>query len=281
MMQTRYEQTLTTHQTERLTALLLDFFRDPKNENNWFNGAKIAINLVVQFSPKKAMALEKKYIFLASKLKNNITFLSLRNFAELCIEAADKAQIFTVKKNESQFLKNLNKNTQKCLLSALKMGVSEESALNRVAHDLVKQRRKLESLERLANMAKTHPLREALTTVENGQQLAKEDIRYHFLRLKRNSSNNKGDGVLFGLLEKAQSFSTYRLHMLLGDELFFLCRPLGFLGRNGTTLLVEVPTNAHLFALTWKKLEIIRALKKDAAFTDLKNIRFSVTYDAF
>jgi hypothetical protein len=82
------------------------------------------------------------------------------------------------------------------------------------------------------------------------------------------------------VLKKAQAFSMMRLHYLMGDELFFLCRPLGFLDRFENTILIEVPTSSHLNALVYKKFEILKALKADAIFKNAQNIRFVVRQKA-
>lgn len=272
-------------QIDYLVASLLDFFREPKNEHRWFHAAKIANNQVSRTARPQAPNLEKRFVFFASKLKNNITAPSLRNFASECLTIAEKMGAFGKEKpvNVAESPRHLQKKAQKDLSQMLASGHSETAALNRVANNLLKNKRQQETVQRLATMTKSHPLKETLQILQKGEHpLAKEDIRHQLLRLKRKANPlNQGDGILFGLLERAQAFSAPRIHQLLGDELFFLCRPLGFLDQTASTLVVEVPTSAHLHALTYRKLEILKALKKDVAFRTARNIRFRVTGSAF
>lgn len=281
MVKEKHQSTSVVNPVDYLVANLLDFYRDPRKESRFFEAAKMAINQISRMSKSNsAIALEKRFFFFASKLKNNITAASLRDFAEKCLESAyNSGVLFVTKdKNPSEPPKNrsLHKRAKETVIESLKQGFSEASAVQRAANKLVKNQKQNLKEARLAQLAKSHPLEETLTVLAGHRALAKEDVRHQLLRLKKHSSIN-GEGVLFNLLKKAESFSNARLHKLLGDELFFLCRPLGFLDQKASTLMVEVPTSAHLYALTYRKLEILNALKKDAAFLATKKIIFKVT----
>jgi hypothetical protein len=268
-------------QVDYLVAHLLDFFRDPKHEQKFMYAAKIAARQAVLSSGSTAN-FEKRFLYFSNKLKNNISPQSLRYFAEECSEAvASGSMLRENKPKDPNSLKMMHKRAQKDLSLSLAAGHSQGAALNRAAYELLKQKRETDRANRIANIAKSHPLKDTLLACNIGQRpLPKEDIKQHFLGLKKTAQGDKS-GVLFGLLEKAQAFSAANLHRLLGDDLFFLCRPLGFLDQNSSTLIAEVPTNAHLHALTYRKLEILRALKKDLAFRHVRTIRFKVTHTMF
>jgi hypothetical protein len=257
-------------QIEYLVASLIDFFRDPKREERYFEAAKIALNQVNRGLNIKTN-LEKRFLFLASRLKNNINPLSIRTFAKDCLNFSNTP---VPPKIDQQ---KLYKRAKKEVALAIALGHSEEMALNMAANKLIKEKSRAELLEKKTIMAETHPLNLVLSALNSlDKKVAKEDIRNHFLNLKRTVDNSSKDGKLFSLLKKAESFSPAKIHALLGDELFFLCKPLGFIDKNDQTLLIEVPTNAHLHALTYRKLDIILSLKKDANFSSVKNIKFKV-----
>lgn len=275
----------TSHNTsitpnDYLTASLFDYFRDPKNSRNVFHAAKLAQTILVRDVPHKAN-IEKRFIFFAAKLKNDVTATTLRDFAEKCFAIALKAG-FCLKSSstneQTTSIRTLKKRAKEDLSISLKLGHSEGAAVNRAAYELVRTRKAEMAKHRLTETIRAHPLRETLEgLMVNDTRLAKEDIRNQFLRLKRPSFHrSNGDGVLYGLLAKAQAFSAPRLHRLLGDELFFLCRPCGFLDQKETTVVIEVPTSAHLHALTYRKLEILRALKEDTAFLLVNKLHFKV-----
>lgn len=284
-MNIEYTQSGLAKQIDYLMARLLDLFRDPRNESRWPEAAKIAINQLARINNQKAQAFEKRFLFFSGKLKNNISPITLRAFAVECIDSAERTGFFAHLEKNTKVLstKALEKKAQRDLSWSFSAGHSEGAALCRAANELFKEEKKKKALERLTKIAQSHPLRETFETLESqNQHMAKEDIRRHFLRLKRApDEKNSGQGTLFGLLVRAQAFSSTTMHKLLGDELFFLCRPLGFVDQSSSTVLVEVPTSAHLHALAYRKLDIVRALKKDQAFAMVKNIKLKVTGSAF
>jgi hypothetical protein len=273
------ELVIKRHQ-DYLVANLLDFFRTIDNENKWMNAVKIALNQIERTRNAPVDKLEKKFSFLANRLKNNISPSSIRDFACECVLAAVKNGMLKAEQKSDPLVlpkKSLDKKVQRDLFQALGSGCSESSAINRAANNLWQEKLEHQRAEQRTKMIDHHPLKDTLSTLGTGQKpLAREDIRNHLLRLKKTPSQ-KGGGMLFNVLKKAQSFSALRLHQLLGDELFFLCRPLGFLDQKDETVIVEVPSNAHMHALTYRKLEILRALKNDPCFEKTKTIRFKIS----
>jgi len=268
-------------QEDYLVACLLDFFRHIENETKWFQAAKIALNQVERMANVSSTKLDKSFVFFASKLKNNISPSSLRFFAHECLSRAAatrtirEAPVTSTTPVSSAYLR---KKAQKDITKSLSVGHSESAAVVRAANSLRAERVDKKSAERLSKKINSHPLRDTLEVLNTtDKKLAKEDIRNHLINLKNfTNNNNKQQGVLFGVLKKAQAFSTAHLHELLGDDLFHLCRPLGFLDKNDTTIVIEVPSSAHLHALTYRKLDILRALKQDPSFVKARWIKFKV-----
>lgn len=259
-----------------LTANLLDFFRNIDNENKWIEAAKIALNQIERAANVPAQSLEKRFIFFSSRLKNNISPVSIRAFAQQCVLIAHEKELLKEPQKNEISSKNLERKLQKNLSSAINSGCSHASAINRAANNLFQEKLEQQRAQTRAKMIELHPLGATLSLLAGEQRIAKEDIRNHLLKLNK-SVKNKGSTPLFNVLKKAQSFSVVNLHNLLGDELFFLCRPLGFLDQKDETVVVEVPSNAHMHALAYRKLEILRALKNDPCFVKLKSIRFKIS----
>lgn len=266
-------------QIDYLTASLIDFFRDPKNESKHVQAAKIA-GRHVHLHLGSPHNLDRRFLYLAGPLKNNLTPQSLRHFAQECFLAitSSLSKMPESIPDDSSFA-SLKKRTSQNLSLAIASGLSESSAVNKTALYLVKQKRKADYTQRIKNLAQKHPLRDVFSACNIAEKsLPKEDIKQKFLHLE---AKNDHKSVLLGLLTKAQAFSAPRLHSLLGDDLFFLCRPVGFFDAQETTLLIEVPSNAHLHALAYRKLEIQRLLKKDLAFQKIRSIRFKVMNTIF
>lgn len=266
-----------------LVAHLLDFFRDPKNEHNYLEAAKIAMK-IAQPSEYEAAVVMKRFKFFSTKLVNSLSPPSLRGFAKHCLDSLK----FSTNKNDlaapsTSSAKHLRKNAERELTASLSSGHSSTAAIERAANVLLKNKRRLDAEMRIKKLREQHPLKDTLEVLNpKSGSLAREDIKNQFLRLKRDPSPESSHrSNLFRLLERAQAFSTIRLYHLLGDELFFLCRPLGFLDQDATILLVEVPTSAHLHALTYRKLEILKAVKIDPAFKSVKHLRFKIKNGSF
>ncbi|HXW53951.1 MAG TPA: DciA family protein [Myxococcota bacterium] len=265
---------------EYLVANLLDFFRDPRTETRFLHAASIAENLVLRRANKINITVKKRFLFLAHQLNNNISPTSIRGFARACLEYVEKCH-FTdnaAETSSAPSMRSLYKKAQAEVKGSLASGHSEAAAVHRAANELVKSQRVVDANTRLRSQAKNHPLKDTLLVLNvEKRPMAKEDIKNHLLKLKREvDRENPGSGVLYHLLKRAEAFSTTRLHHLLGDELFFLCRPLGYLDHQATTLIVEVPSSAHLHALTYRRLEILTALRKDTAFASVKNLKLKV-----
>ncbi|MCA9508410.1 MAG: hypothetical protein KC505_08320, partial [Myxococcales bacterium] len=221
-----------------LTANLLDFFRTIDNENKWMQAEKIALNHVQRVASRTLDCFEKKFSFLAHRLKNNITPTSLRAFAHECIVFAQQREVLSrTPSSQKTQTKNIEKKIQKKLSLALDSGCSQGSAVNRVAHSLLLEKVEQRRLIARSKLIEQHPLGTTLNLLAGNQKIAKEDIRNHLFNLAK-KSNNKGGTQLFNILKKAQSFSVINLHSLLGDELFFLCRPLGFLDQKSEIVIV-------------------------------------------
>lgn len=274
------EAASTKRQEDYLVANLLDFFRSIENESKWFHAAKIALNQIERTTNLTATKLDKRFIFFASKLKNNISVASLRLFAQECLASAIKTKVIRIDDQNSHKASsaNLRKKASRAISNSLSDGHSHSAAVLRAANSLKRDSSDEQIFAQRATKIKNHPLHATLEVLNTNQKrTAKEDIRNHLLNLKNfKTSRNPQQGILLNILKKAQSFSVNHLHQLLGDELFHLCRPLGFLDQNDTTVVVEVPSNAHLHALTYRKNEILMALRKDNNFIKARFIKFKV-----
>lgn len=245
---------------EYLVAHLLDFFRDPSQEKNFSHAASIAFNQLSQ-NNNFTDDFYEQLLYHTNNLSNNLTAESLRHFANQCMFYHIKNTKY--KKSPKNIL-NLAKDKLSFLLSC---GHSPEASLQRTSQYLLQNNNTLKQ-HKLAKLILNHPLKDVLIPYDIAQKnLPKEDIKQHFLKLK--------PSMLFMLLTKAQAFSVPRLHSLLGDDLFFLCKPLGF-SKDDSIVIIKTPTNAHLHALTYKKHHIIQSLKRDPAFSALKNIRLEI-----
>lgn len=267
-----------------LVANLLDFFRDPRVAHLFFEAAKIALAQVSRMSAQKTKTLEKRYLFFASRLKDNLSPGSLRKFAQECLESAESLGIIDhfEEKDIKENPLSLQKKAQKELSSSLAQGYSEGSALERAANVLINIKREQDKSLYLQKLVNDHPLKDTLSVLRTTAKLPKEDIKNQLLKLKNRPTKARPEnGVLFNVLKRAQAFSISNLHRLLGDELFFLCRPLGFLDQQSSIVIVEVPSSAHLHVLTYRKLEIVELLKKDPAFYALKNLQIKVKNSSF
>jgi len=254
-----------------LVANLIEAFRILNPEKYWHRAPKIAKDQLSRFSSDKKDLLNH-FENLAIPLRERIDHLSLRDFAHQSIMLTKRFGFFDTKKlapDDKNHLTNAKANIQRALFE----GYCEKTAILRAANELLQKDREQKREIFRQNELKSHPLREVLFLSEN-IKIAKEDVRYHLLNLKRTSGKNQS--VLFEILIKTRIFSPHHIHHLLGDELFFLARPKGFLDRSEETIVIEVVSPAHQTIVSFRKMEIINRLKADKAFVKIKNIWFNI-----
>jgi hypothetical protein len=271
-------------QEDYLVASLLDFFRDSENEEKWAHAAKIALNQIERMAQVSSSNLNKRFLYFATHLKNNISPSTVRAFAQACFDYACKSQVLKSHTMQAKPLESrinpafLRRKAKEDLKRSFALGHSEPVALMRAAQSLRSEEINNKDALKRAQKISNHPLASALEILNTSHaKVAKEDIRNKLLNLKRFTNKfNSHEGKLFNILKKAQSFSLSHLHALLGDELFYRCRPLGFLDKNDLTIVIEVPSSAHLHELSYRKQDILRALKQDDHFRKARFIKFII-----
>lgn len=256
-------------------SLLLDYFR--KNKYRYDHSSQ---NLVMQYLfrsyGQKISFLEKKISSLGYSQLETINPKNIRNFAQNCLKLIREYDQSNNKNNKEENI-NMKKIAESNIKKAIQNGLTQNEAIKLAANKLIDIKNKEEKIIKQNKILSFHPLKESLQSLcINPKKIAKEDIRNHLLNLKKDSKNsiNKGEGVLYGLLIKARSFSIYHLHGLLGDELFYLCKPLGFLDKNETILEVLVASSSHQTIAHFQKADIINCLKKDESFKNVRDIKF-------
>lgn len=257
-------------QIQPLKAKLIEHFK--KNDVSLVkDAANIAFYHFRAQNHKNAIIFKKALLCEAYKLKLPFTNLSINEFSMQVIDIAIRYQIFTIDNyfNDNQ----LKKNARSTITWLLNEGYPQNNVAQKAALILHKKRKKLHNSYINEEFLEKHPLKNILS-LPSKEALAKEDIRYKLLHLKNSTHIKDNKNKLYQVLAKASAFCVSNIHKLLGDELFSLCRPLGFVDKNETLVLIEVVNSTILYKLTYRKLEIINLLKKDDAFSNAKNIKF-------
>ncbi len=125
-----------------------------------------------------------------------------------------------------------------------------------------------------ADVEEHDPLRELLDLPSRGAvRLPPHDIRLHMT----NALSKKGEtSALPSLLRKAARFSEKTLRPALGEELWGLCRPIGFGDPRGRRVLVQVTSAALAQEVSLRQKELLYRLKAVPGFEDVKELRFLV-----
>lgn len=118
------------------------------------------------------------------------------------------------------------------------------------------------------------PLRSLLELPERGPvYLPPRDLRVH---LAAGRARDGKDSALPGLLRQAARFSERNLRPALGEELWGLCRPVGFGDRRATRVLVQVTSSSLAHEVSMRKQELVARLRHVPGFEDVKDVRFLV-----
>lgn len=182
-----HELEILKEQENFLVARLMDFFRDLNNEDKWQKAAKISLNYLdrlVHNLPKEK--LEKRFLFLASSLKNNINPSSVRKFSKECIVSANNCRAFNAIFSETHHSQetNFEKKVQLQINRSLSDGYLPQSAVNKTATKLWRENLEKRRMEKNQKLLQKHPLKDVLAPAMMHKKLAREDIRSQFLTLK-------------------------------------------------------------------------------------------------
>lgn len=127
------------------------------------------------------------------------------------------------------------------------------------------------------------PLRGLLDLPSEGSVvLARHDLRTHLLRTSVRAQRNK-DPTQMGLvplLRRVARFSEAVLRPGIGDDLWALCRPVGFADKAETRVLVEVLGSVFAQEVALRKNELLHRLRLVDGFALVKDVRFAIDEDA-
>jgi hypothetical protein len=118
------------------------------------------------------------------------------------------------------------------------------------------------------------PLRELLDLPRHGEvRLPRTDLRAHLTRaLQKDGSRSS----LPGILRRAARFSEKTLRPALGEELWALCRPVGFSDDRGRRLSIEVVGASFAHEAHMRRNELLHRLQAVPGFEEVKELRFLV-----
>jgi len=112
------------------------------------------------------------------------------------------------------------------------------------------------------------PLRRLLDLPKSGAvYLPKNDVRTHLV---------EGRGALTGLLREASLFSESVLRPVMGEELWGLCRVVGFSDKRRQYVAVEVRSSALAQEVRMRSRELLERLRRVPGFEGVKDLRFEV-----
>jgi hypothetical protein len=108
------------------------------------------------------------------------------------------------------------------------------------------------------------PLRSSLALpVKGAAVMDRREVRHHML-------------TLAPLLRQAGAFAPDALEDALGEELWALCRPVGFTDAKHTSLLVKVPSAAFANEVQMRTPELLARVQRVAGLQQVRSVRFVV-----
>lgn len=150
----------------------------------------------------------------------------------------------------------------------------DEDLVRRAVTRAIRERRRHTQRTVRVDVEDNDPLRELLDLPARGAvRLPPQDIRLHMANVLSKSGEKS---VLPPLLRRAARFSEKTLRPALGEELWGLCRPVGFADPRGHRLVVQVTSAALAHEVSMRKRELLHRLKAVPGFEGIKDVRFLV-----
>jgi hypothetical protein len=125
-------------------------------------------------------------------------------------------------------------------------------------------------------LASGDPLRELLDLPTHGRiRLPRRDVRGTIARVAVDNA------VVGTTLRKAARFARHVLEPALGEELWLLCRPVGFVDKQETRVLIATESALGAQETQLRARELVHRLKKVDGFADVDAVRVVVDSRAF
>ncbi len=125
-------------------------------------------------------------------------------------------------------------------------------------------------------LASGDPLRSLLDLPQHGRlRLPPRDVRGAIARVAAD------DAVLGDTLRKAARFARHILQPALGDELWVLCRPVGFADKAETRVLIATDSSLSAQETQLRSRELVHRLRKTPGFERVAAVRVVVDGRAF
>jgi hypothetical protein len=152
---------------------------------------------------------------------------------------------------------------------------NDDDLLRRAVHRALQERRR--GLPgRAVPLAGGDPLRELLDLPAHGRvRLPSRDVRGTIARV---AVDNAAVGAT---LRKAARFARHVLQPALGDELWLLCRPVGFTDRHETRVLIATESSLAAQETQLRSRELVFRLRQTEGFAAVTAVRVVVDARAF
>lgn len=160
------------------------------------------------------------------------------------------------------------------LLTEYARSHDDEDLVTRAVTRALRERRRHSQRTVRVDVDDNDPLRELLDLPSRGNvRLPPHDIRLHLT----NALSPKGErSALPPLLRRAARFSEKALRPALGEELWGMCRPIGFADGRGRRVLVQVTSAAWAHEVSLRQKELLHRLRAVPGFEEVRDLRFVV-----
>jgi hypothetical protein len=156
---------------------------------------------------------------------------------------------------------------------------SQEDLLHRAVTRAIRERKRGRRGKHRLPISEGDPLRGLLDLPQEGKViLARHDLRTLLLRAA--PTREQGEVGLVPLLRRAARFGDDVLRPALGEDLWALCRPVGFADKNEAKLLVEVRASVFAQEVSLRKAELLHRIQRVRGFESVNDVRFVIDEDA-
>jgi hypothetical protein len=218
-----------------------------------------------RMAPSRRADLFEDIVRHAERVHNPTDPRQVRGFVDAVLASIDAAR--PARRARFSDTGDLRRLVEDAVEAEYSRGKNDADVIHRAVTRAMKERKRGRGVRRVPLEARD-PLREVLKIDPEQRVLHRSDVRIHLA--------DQANTPLGEALKDSARFAEDHLRPILGEELWGLCRPIGFADKRRRRVLIEVASSALAQEIAMRRGELLARLKSAPGFERVQDLKFEV-----